>query len=369
MEEWLESINEHEYAYLIRIALSDVELSDIFYGCPYIAKAKCEMIDNGTYDNGRVLSCDRCIITITDIDLKILLSQYSFSAMAILDLYKSRYGYLPKSFRNLVLAYYEEKTKLKGDVENEVYYNKSKALLNSLYGLSAQNPMKPTIIYKEDEFSLKDEEEINILKKYNHTAFLPYQWGVWVTAYAREQLENGIRYVLDNGGEFLYTDTDSIKYYGDVDLNKLNRPLMEYAEKHNMYADDNKGHRHYLGVWESEYDGGLKEFIHLGAKKYGYRDKDGVLHITIAGVNKKKGAKELEEMGGLEAFRIGTVFRESGGNEVIYNDENYGQYDIDGHQINIIKNVVIKPSTYTLGITNEYAKLLYECGELDLLLM
>lgn len=113
-------------------------------------------------------------------------------------------------------------------------------------------------------------------------------------------------------------------------------------------------------MWDEEYKEPLKEFIHLGAKKYGYRDSNGKLHITIAGVNKKDGAAELEKMGGLSAFKVGTVFKKGGGNEVIYNDENFGRYVIDGHEVNIIKNIVIKPSFYTLGITNEYEALIHD---------
>ena len=278
-------------AYLLKVLLTDVHLNDDTWGIPYIAKAKCQYIKNGVYDNGRVLMAEELMITITDIDLKILVQEYEFD-IVILEAYKSKYDYLPYGFRNLIIGYYEKKTTLK-DVEGmEVYYMKQKALLNALYGMCAQNPLKPTIEYIDGEYTEKPEDMKTILENYNHTAFLPYQWGVWCTAYARQQLHDGIHFICDNGGEFVYSDTDSIKYYGDVNIDKLNEPIMNEAIEHEAFADDINGTRHYLGVWESEYREPLPEFIHMGAKKYGYRDSKGKLHITIAGVNKKKGAEE-----------------------------------------------------------------------------
>lgn len=354
-------IKTGRYAYVMRVCLYDVELNDIFTAVPYIPKAKCLYIENGIFDNGRVLSADRLVISVTDIDLRIMIKQYHFD-IEILEAYKSVYGMLPFEFRNLVLGYYEEKTKLKGVKEHEIYYAKSKALLNALYGMCAQNPLKDTIEYHDNDFFIKDQAPEDIIKEYNHTAFLPYQWGVWCTAYARLQLENGFDYITDNGGDILYCDTDSIKYIGNVDLSKMNEELKEIAFSRGAYAEDQKGKVHYLGLWEDEYEGGVKEFIHLGAKKYGYRDNAGQLHITIAGVSKRSGARELENAGGLQSFRKGFIFKTSGGNEVIYNDDNYGPYQIDCHNIDIIKNIVIKPSFYTLGITNEYERLLFECS-------
>ena len=360
----LSFIKTGRYAYVMKVVLYNVELKDKYFGIPNIPKAKCLYIENGVYDNGRVLSADMLIIAITDIDLRVYASEYMFD-IEIMEAWRSEYGYLPQEYRNLVIGYYEEKTRLKNVEGQEVYYNKAKALLNALYGLSVQNGLKETIEYYDDDFHIKDQDQEKILNQYNMTAFLPYQWGVWCTSYARQALEVGFNYIRDHGGEVIYCDTDSIKYIGDIDITELNKPILEKAINNNASAVDPHGVRHYMGVWEDEYNGAVPEFIHLGAKKYGYRDQDGKLHITIAGVGKKKGAEELEKAGGLEKFKRGFVFRKAGGNEVIYNDKDYGEYEIDGHKVNIIKNIVIKPSMYTLGITNEYSKLLYECQELN----
>ena len=110
-----------------------------------------------------------------------------------------------------------------------------------------------------------------------------------------------------------------------------------------------------------EYEGTYEEFRTLGAKRYAYR-KGGRLYTTIAGVRAvpdssgqyMSGGEELEERGGLDALCDGFTFFRAGGTEAIYNDEAYGKIERDGHIIDITKNVVIKPRTYTLGLTEEY---------------
>lgn len=103
----------------------------------------------------------------------------------------------------------------------------------------------------------------------------------------------------------------------------------------------------------------------MGAKKYVYEDMDGKLHITIAGVDKKKGAEELLENGGIEAFKSGFVFRKGGGAEIVYNDRPaISEIEVDGHKLAITSNAVIRESTYTLGLTEEYRRIIEGCERL-----
>ena len=113
-----------------------------------------------------------------------------------------------------------------------------------------------------------------------------------------------------------------------------------------------------MGVYEA--DGFYAEFKTLGAKKYAYKYEDGgKTHVTIAGVTKRTGGKELDKFGGLEAFKSGFVFVESGGTESIYNDHpEITCVEREGRKLFITPNIVIKDSTYTLGITAEYESLL-----------
>ena len=97
----------------------------------------------------------------------------------------------------------------------------------------------------------------------------------------------------------------------------------------------------------------------MGAKKYAFRYPDGKLGITIAGVNKKKGAEELEKAGGLKAFREGFTFYDAGGTESVYNDVPEVDHLIrEGERIPITSNLYLQESTYTLGITGEYFRII-----------
>jgi hypothetical protein len=54
----------------------------------------------------------------------------------------------------------------------------------------------------------------------------------------------------------------------------------------------------------------------------------------------------------------GMIFRAAGGTESIYNDLTREVIEIDGHNLELGPNIYIRPSTYTLGLTNEYGELL-----------
>lgn len=355
-------------ALLLRIGIKNLRLRDPFWGCPYLSKDKCRNIHKAvdTEDNGRILEAEYLETTITDIDLKIIMEEYKGEIIFLQGWYAS-YKKLPQALINEVIKYYKDKTELKGVAGQEIFYDKAKALLNSLYGMMAQDPVKHNLIFKqvgdwEEDSSLTDEE---ILGKSNQRAFLAYQWGVWVTAHSRDALERGIRLVHDTeGADFVYCDTDSVKYTGSVDWTDYNRDRVAECLVSGSYATDPSGVTHYMGVFETEdlKDTGYayRYFKTLGAKKYAYVERDGEgVHCTIAGVNKKKGGKELDKHGGLSAFAEGFVFREAGGTQAVYNDTpQMDHVDIEGRSLPVTANVAILPSEYTLGITGEYERII-----------
>lgn len=355
-------------ALLLTVALYDVELRDPHWGCPYLAIDKVRHLYHYQGDNGRILSAEYLETTITDIDLKIILDEYHFSSIEIMSCAYAKYGRLPKALVHTIESYYILKTRLKDVEGQEILYTKSKNKLNSLYGMSAQNPVKADILYRRNDERRYVPEDINILDKlaeYHKRAFFPYQWGVWTTARARERLEEGIRLVHDTpGAEFIYTDTDSVKYTGDVDWSEINTRRIEESEETEAYADDPKGNRHYMGVFE--YEGTYPEFATLGAKKYAYRDQKGVLHITIAGVNKTKGAPELEEAGGLKAFLSPVdpvdpkpfIFNAGGGTMIKYNDTAGEWKHFRRKKVWLSPCATISDSTKTLSVTPEYGDLI-----------
>lgn len=350
-------IFKQKRACLMRISFKNIRLRDPMDGCPYIPKHKCRNLSHHYNDNGRILWADFMEISLTDIDFKIILQQYKFDAAAIHDFYHCRYGRLPKALRDVIGKYYQDKTELKGIKEQELFYMLSKAKLNSIYGMAVQDICKRNILYENDQF--KFDDELTDQELYNKTiqkSFICYAWGMWTTARAREQLQIAINMTGDN---FVYCDTDSVKFIDDgtVSFDQYNKSRKQVSIKNGGVATDKAGKQYYLGLYD--YEGTYKRFITMGAKKYAYEDPASQLHITVAGCGKSKGAKELAERGGLESFKEGFTFYEAGGTESVYNDiRDPFKVNIDGHSLLITSNVLIKESTYTLGVTGEYKRIL-----------
>ena len=354
-DELMHLITIRKKAVLMRVSITNLHLADEFWGAPYLSRDKCRRIERGVYDNGRLLAADYLETTITDVDLRIILDQYSFDDLCAFDVAYARYGKLPQSLINATISYYRAKTELKNVPGQDIYYMKSKNKLNSIYGMMAQDPVKQSTLFNDGDWSVGNEPVSELLDKSNAKNFLCYQWGVWVTAHARAALQEGIKLAGDN---FVYCDTDSVKYIGDIDWSGYNAQRIKDSKKSGAYATDPNGITHYMGVYED--DGYYSEFKTLGAKKYAYTyEPGGKTYVTIAGVTKRKGGEELDKYGGLKAFSPGFIFTEAGGTESIYNDHpDFGVIERDGHKILITPNVVIKDSTYTLGITAEYESLL-----------
>lgn len=350
--------------------ITNLQQRDIYYGAPYLSLDKAVEISGQVVDNGRILSANKAVYVFNDIDWKIVKSEY-VGEVEISQVYIAKYGYLPQAFRDLVIDLFHKKTSLKNVDGQELNYMRSKELINSLYGMCAQNPVKPDVIYMDEPdqaFTLEDIVDIGEkLEKYNKKAFLLYAWGCWVTAWARLKLKEMINIVGDN---FVYCDTDSVKFLVRDDYKRIvarieeyNQGLKELSISNKGYADDKKGITHYLGVYE--YEETYKQFKTLGAKKYAYTRQDGTFKITIAGVPKKAGARE---MGTIKNFNVGFVFRNSGKLESVYNDSDYGTYypdDSSEHRIEIRSNVVLRESTYEIGLSLEYMYLLASVGNWD----
>lgn len=366
LEAAIEDIVIRERACIADIAICNYSQKDRYNGFPYLSLSKCRNIKGSVIDNGRVLEAEYLETTVTEIDLEIIIHEMSEEGyIKILRYFTARKARLPEPLRNEVMQYYKGKTELKGIEGKEYFYMKSKNLLNSIYGLTVQDPCKDVLQFADCQFEYENLSVQAMLDKYYNQVFLYYAYGIWVTALARLELR---RALWTAGHQAVYCDTDSVKYIGEVDFSDLNKKLLDNSIKNSAFAVDRKGNKRYMGVFEL--DGTYKRFATLGAKKYVYEDDTG-LHITIAGVNKKKGAEELQKAGGIERFLLpvedplgngayqytdkGFIFKEAGGHELIYNpDKTYGYTEIEGHKLEVIRNVVIKDSTYQLGVARDY---------------
>lgn len=326
---------------------------------PYIPYSKCIEFIAPSYDtqfkgkeycyNGRVLEADFIKIAMTNYDYQIFINQYVYDEenVRVEDFYYSHKGFLPKELINTVLEFFTLKSQLKGIDGKEYEYMKSKNKLNSLYGMIVTD-----IIRQENLFNEQWEKgENSTLEEYysKRNNFLTYQWGLFVTAICRTNLQKAIDQI---GLDCVYIDTDSLKYCGSHDevFEHINQEMIDWCIQNDIINYVEVGsHKYFLGLFDKEK--GYDEFVTLGAKKYAF-NQNGKIGITVAGLNKKTGAKELELKGGLSNFKIGTEFFDSGRKTVYYNDDRKHFLIVQGCKIENASNIALVDTTYTLGMTD-----------------
>lgn len=331
---------------------------------PYISLGRCDALDF-KLDNGRILECSYCEIALTEIDLEIILKQYAFDEIAVMECMVAQKDYLPAEYRKVIQDYYDSKTWLKGSTtdEEQYLYTKSKNMLNSVYGMSATDPIHQEIKYAGGEYlrsSYYTMTEDEIAKALRSAPF-PYQWGVYTTALSRKQLQDAIDLC---GDKILYCDTDSVKTIWPAPITSLNDKLLKKAIAAKAYADDRDGNRHYIGLYEQ--DAHYDRFITQGAKRYAY-EQDGKLHVTVSGVTKQRNDDTgeyfaVEELKNLERFRVGMTWIKAGGTMAVYNDNDDFDYTDPetGKVVHCTKNVAIIPTTYKMTYARDYELLLNE---------
>ena len=289
------------YCVLVDLQFTNIKTSFMYE--QIISYSKCRNVKNPLINNGRIVQADTLIITCTDIDFLNIRDFYKWDSIKIGLCYIYKKDYLPKEFIKTILHLYKSKTELKGVDGKEVEYLHSKELLNSLYGMCVTSIVHDTVNFNGAEWTTENGNLEEELKNYNtdKNRFLFYHWGVWCTAYARNNLYTGIRECRD---DYIYSDTDSIKIFNaDKHKNyfeKYNEWIVQKLEKclkyHNIPLDyispkTIKGETKTLGIWD--FDGFYTDFKTLGAKRYIYR-KDNKISITVCGLSKKSGKEFIE---------------------------------------------------------------------------
>lgn len=310
-------------------------------------KADIEIVDNGRLVEGKNIR-----LCCNEIDLKMIFENYDIlDGYQVSDLYVAKKGKLPDCIRYGVFDLFKEKCELekhKKEPEGEYNYNKFKNLLNACFGMSLTDIVHDELDIKDLEWTSEEKNVQEELDKFfkSWNSFLFYPWGMWVTSYGRYRLSQLIKCC----SKPYYWDTDSCK--GDEwdmeKLNKLNEETIKILEQENMIVTiDNKSF--YLGI--AELDGTYKKFKSMGAKKYAYIDEENELHITIAGVNKSIGAKELKD---INNFKEGFTFVDGGGQCAKYNDEEIHTLTFGGVSFESASNIAIVPTTYKLNSCDDY---------------
>ena len=309
--------NEEEFNLYINSYEEYLSIFDVCFEnlCEYetyenpLSSSKCFYSEDATENNGRIVQAKKIITTMTNVDFEIMKKFYTWENISISNLKVYKKDYLPTPLVKCILDLYENKTILKGVKGQEVNYMQSKEMINSVYGMSVTNPLRDEHLFIENEWTTLEndlETSLELLDKYNTSKnrFLYYPWGIFVTAYARRNLFTGI---YEFKKDYVYSDTDSIKvlnydshkeYIDNYNIEVMNK-LKKACNFHNVDFEKTQpktkdGKVKPLGVWDFEdtYD----NFKTLGSKRYMYSINDDI-HITVAGVNKKAGAKYLKEVG------------------------------------------------------------------------
>lgn len=374
--------------------LFDIELENVqskFMFDAYISRSRCTQCDSPVLSNGRVVSADRLLITITEQDYKIIKNVYTWDKIKIGKMIRYERGYLPRDFVKSVLELYKSKTELKGlegDDENGVPYSVTylarKEMLNSCYGMTVTDIVRDDIIYSDDW-----KEESPDLKKsieaYNNNKgrFLFYPWGVWTTACARTAVWSAIFNLKD---DYIYSDTDSVKFkhpekhqeyfdkYNKMITEQLKRTCEHFGfPEEYIHPKNNEGKEKQLGIWD--FDGLYKQFKTLGAKRYLCQyaddirngDDSGKYSLTVSGLNKKKTMPYLMEKYGsniFNAFNDGLYIPSeyTGKNTHTYIDDVQSgvltDYQGNTARYNEYSSIHLGASDYSLSISQEYINFL-----------
>ena len=344
-----------------------------------LSYSRCKITGNYIVNNGRVVSADKIITTLTELDFDTIQKFYTWDSVKIFNMRVYERGYLPRALIIAVLDLYEKKTSLKGIEGKEIEYLVSKNMINAAFGMMVTAVVRDEYKYADEWFKeLADSDSQLADYNKNFNRFLYYGWGVWVTAHARHNLFSAI-YEFKN--DYVYADTDSIKGINFEDH-------LDYFKKYNdkVFKDLLTMCNHYkipfskckpktkngveklIGVWDMEE--GYEMFKTVGAKRYIYIERNGKLNLTVSGLNKKHAVPWLlEEYNGdidLIFERFGEGFFVPAGHTgkmslTYIEDETYGTLvDYQGNVgvYNELSSVHMEPQSYFMSLVGDYIKYL-----------
>lgn len=253
-------------------------------------------------NNGRVHKADYVKLIVTSVDLAQIVICYKYTKIHIIDGYFYYTDYLPREIIESILELYQKKTTLKGVKGKETEYLLSKGMLNSCYGMCVTDIVSDEEVCDETGWHEIPADIDKCINQYNENPnrFLSYIWGVFVTAYARNNLFNGIRTISI---DYVYCDTDSIKFLNkskhDAYINDYNNEIIRKCraclDYYNIDYDELcpktiKGVKKQIGVWD--YEGKYEYFKTLGCKRY-LTYANGSYDLTCAGLPDKNGLTAL----------------------------------------------------------------------------
>ena len=380
--------NFDNWAFIIGCEFTNIESKTCLH---YYSRHKAIAISKGEYDNGKLIKAEKVYCCLTEQDLLIFQKVYKWEKFKIIECYKSKKQYLPKTYIEIVLSRYGYKTSLKGVEKKLELYKKSKEFINACYGMMVTDILQPNVNYNGGEWKAEEtdiQSALNKIQRNRSKNFLNYAWGCWVTAYCRAMLWVGAtekEYYKENLGmiatpeDIIYYDTDSRKHKStnevhrilrredEINITRLHKMCDYYIIPYEaVEPKDPKGKKRTIGAWD--FEGTYEEFRHLGAKRYAVK-KDGKIEVTVSGVPKKAGSDMIKD---LSQFTDGFEF------DANHKDPETGLYDgkmlsiyCDGNNLQTTLNkgkydeykttninaIVLRNNGYKLGLADEYINL------------
>lgn len=369
---------------------------------PYIPSSKCMGVKDLYKLNGKVTSAKELTIAITELDFKWIKRQYKAKNFRVFNMICFKKGKIPDWLRSKIMYYFTNKCTLKDS--DPTLYAKSKNLLNGIYGMTATAIIRPdykmelhgTDKHKAGEifkFTVEgaeqmtaeelqkaiDEKDEKALNKYynSHNSFMPYQFSLFTTAFARDALMTMIEATGDSDGDdddltdvyknFLYCDTDSVFYIATV---KNKERMAIYKEKCIQRALDSGAYvgTKYLGEPTKEPD--IRAFRGLHSKCYAMEEfnkktRRYELQVVIAGIPKRSikwirgdnfvmpySKTNAEELISIDNLNDGFIFEHCGGIRCVYNNERSISVEyINGHKTQIATSAVLDNITKEISDT------------------
>lgn len=366
-----------EKFWIAKIRFKNIQ-SKFDWGWLSVSKMNDYDAETSNFFNGKLINTAWCIRTITNVDFETIKLTYEWDELEILEFYHMpTYGELPKPYIDTINEYAKAKSDMKSKIsamshadpdfmELNIAYMLIKGDFNSIYGMTVQKIIQSE--YEIDDDYIWHEKKITYQQENKHIK-RNFLFGVYVTAYARRNLIRAI--VVNCPKNFVYCDTDSVKFIGGtkfVDTNKL------LDEKYLAIP--------YLkGLGRFDEDAMYAEFLTYGAKKYCYKlYNDDNVYLTVAGLPKYKADEDndivfngehFKSITDVRMFRLGLIFKNCKlGKKYItslhtFEIDDYGQKvnykDIDEetsrylkkHNIKTNGGVALFPCDYTLDMTKE----------------
>ena len=247
----------------------------------------------------RVLTAAKLEMTLTDVDFRLFLEFYSYSAIKFVSIMASEYGDMPPYMIRSIEKTHRKKLEIQKrnnelkkirplKLSEQLEYIHAKTGVSRIYGILVQDPIRDLYTW---------DSEINDIKKdgeqKNKSQFQPvlYQWGVWVVAWARYEILRLLLKLSGTGKKFdelktLYSDTDSLYFKfseSDIEIVKayndmINAKISKVAKKYRLMPEALTG----IGTLKITY---YQQFKTTGIKQYCYIQDD-VFDYRCAGLTR-----------------------------------------------------------------------------------